>query len=395
MDIIYSVEPTLKSFLRNNKVSWSHFDTFQSCQGSWFIKYFLKSPPELCETQVVREDTRAVPGTLIQKLMEVFVNERVYTRPEMGTLSAIYEWFTKNTRLLFQLSTFPIDEQFKQDFLYTKDFWKKGRGRALWQVALNNGLDPCIRDINISFLDPTAFERTYESPEKFLEKVANLYPEIIGWFAKQKFDLDWMWSEIPLRVELPKRDISLTGSIDFIYNPKQKDGTYFSSLAQLQNGYFLFDGKYKFSSYTKEEQLSYYSLLLYLQTGKLPDTTALLSWTEAKMKEFTFDLGYKEKVETVLTQLLTAKKNLIEILDKKKENTGWMFGENLVPLCPSESICQFCSAVEFCPAAVAEGISGRLEDSEQIFSKLLAKRAAKNAISTLSEEDRSRGEITL
>ena len=101
-DVIYDVKATKEHFKeKHTRLSWSSFDNFQTCKGLWFTNFFLKPPTDMEVPLLPRESSRAIPGTVIQKVMEVFVNDRVYSRPEMTDLQKIVDWMQTNSTLSF------------------------------------------------------------------------------------------------------------------------------------------------------------------------------------------------------------------------------------------------------------------------------------------------------
>lgn len=390
-DIIYDKKLTQENFKKHLSLSWSSFDNFQTCQGLWFINYFLKTPIDIVTPPIVKEHSRSIPGTLIQKMIEVFINERIYRRPDMNSLNSIIEWLQRNCISLYHLGTFPVEYQFKPDFIKTKNFWKNKYGKDQKEyVKQTYGMDDCIKEINISFVDKNKFSSIYGSEELFLSNILALFPKIMNLFVQEEFYLDRVLSEIYVKV--PLKDFYLSGSIDFVYNPKQRDDTYFTTLTQLQNGYFLFDGKYNISSYTKKEQLFFYCYLLFLKTRKIPDRIALLNWKKSEFKNFEFDLQYKDKVESVLSSIQVEGKRIQSFLDNKQGDRGLFFLDNFVSLNPGENNCQFCTAINFCPAAKEKGIK---EFSSAICEKIQAKYSAQKAILELSPSSNKNPDISL
>lgn len=389
-DIVYDVDKTKEAFTRHTQLSWSSFDNFQTCRGMWFINYFLKSPSDLFVPPIEKENTWTIPGTIIQKVIEVFINERVYKRPEMNSLASLLEWLQKNTNAVYHLGIFPKEYQFQPDFIKTRTFWNNKYGKQqLAYVKQTYGLDDCIKEVNLSFVDKNKFDCTYGSEEAFLNKLNSLYPNILDLFIKENLDLDRVLSEISIKVPVGK--FILTGSIDFIYNLRQKDDTCFTSLTQLQDGYFLFDGKYNISFSTKEEQLFFYAMLIYLKTRKIPGRLALLNWNKAAFKDSTFDMYYKTKMESVLSDVLSVGLQVNEFLNKKENKQGLFFQDNFISLNPGKTNCLYCPANSFCPAVEEKGI---LVDSE-VANKIQAKQDAKKAISELTPSPENNPDISL
>lgn len=387
-DIIYDVNLTKEALKKTTRMSWSKFDNFRTCKGWWFTNYVLQAPRDIVVTPTIREDSRAIPGTVIQKVMEVFINSRIYSRPGMSSMQDLLDWLTTNTRAVFYLSKFSVEQQLQPEFENRKGFWNNKYGSLHRQVVINNyNLDPEIKEVNLSFIDRNTFRNIYETEEKLLDKLCSLYPAILQMFIDQELTLDRIMSEIPLNIEVG--DMLFTGSIDFLYNTRQKSTSYFSSIGQLEDGYFIFDGKYNFSSYTKEDQLQFYAFLLFLRTRKIPGRMALYSWTENKLKEFDFNMDFRLKIEDGVNALLDTCRDLEQKFENKTTPHGLFFQDELFELNPSNSNCQFCLALPQCPAAKEKGVTCMSDFADKMF----AKKAAKQMISLLDPE--SNGNITL
>jgi len=378
-DIIYDAKKTFFSFKdKHTRVSWSNFDNFQTCKGLWFFNFFIKPPEDTQILSLAKEHSRAIPGTLIQKVMEIFVNERIYKKPELSSLELLLNWFQHNSNAVYHLTKFDPEIQFHTDFINTRKFWETTAGKQhLHKIRKEFGLDPAIKEVNLSFVDKEKFITTYGGEEQFFCKMNNIYSEVLNMFLKEKIYFDRVLSEI--NISAPVNDFNLTGSIDFLYNVKQKDDSCFTTLTQLEDGYFLFDGKYNISPYTKKEQLFFYAYLLYLKTKKLPGRLALLSWSEAKFKDFVLDKDYPLHIKKVIEDMKETAEKVMSFL-KDKEGVRQFFRDNFLDLNPGVNNCQFCAAFSSCPAAKEKGVT--LFDAELI-NKMQAKNAAKKAISLL------------
>ncbi len=354
-DILYDVALTKKAFEKHLSLSWSAFDNFQSCQGNWFINYFLKAPPEALIT-IEKESSRAIPGTIIQKLFEVFINNRVYKRPEMKSLKNLTEWCQRNIVGLFHLSYFDMRDQHLPDFVYTKDLFKKTVGKSkLKQIQKEFGMDTAFDDINVSYIHDPTFNSIYTSKEKLLNRICEMIPKILELFVKMELNLDRTQSEMFLKIPVAGT-FNLSGSIDFIYNKEQPSG-YFSSLSDLRNGYFLFDGKYNLSSTVKEGQLQFYSYLLFQKTRKIPSKLGFVEWSKGQFKEVPFAIEYARKIEQTLISLRDSGVKISEILKTKNSATSSFFQDNLVPRNPGNPQCSYCLGAELCPDAKEKGFA--------------------------------------
>lgn len=373
-DIRYDVTATKNRLAKRTQVSWSAFDSFRSCPSGWFVKYFMQAPGGAI--LLPRDDTRSLPGTILQKVMEVFLNARVYARPEMVSMQTLLDWMTRNLVATYHLSRCEVSDQYVTEY-QGKKFWDTTLGKVRWErVRRNYGMDPAIKEINLSFVDGTTFNGTYGSEEEFLTKLKSIFEPVLRFFVENCFSLDRFLSEIPLKV--PYRNFTLTGAIDFLYNTVQRGDMYFSSLAQLESGYQILDGKYNFSSYTKIEQLQYYATLLQIYTGKTPESLSLLSWSTRKTIHAGFNPEYRKEIDTVLAQMETTG---VELLSRLETAAGFFFGDSLLPFVAEPTWCQFCPALLLCPEAKTKGITKNTD----IATKIVAKQEMRKIISTLGD----------
>lgn len=379
-DVIYDVKATREHFKeKHTRLSWSSFDNFQTCQGLWFTNFFLKPPTDMEVTLLPRESSRAIPGTVIQKVMEVFVNDRVYSRPEMTDLQKIIDWMQTNSTAVFYMSKIAAELQFLPEYTNTRRFWETDFGKNFWnQIYKQYRLDPAIKEVNLSFVNGDTFSGIYGTEESFLSSLNALYPQIVNTLLKEEIFLDRVLSEISLKAHVNGFDI--TGSVDFLYNPGQKDNTPFTTLSQLEDGYFLFDGKYNISSYTKKEQLFFYAFILYIMTKKSPKRLALLQWNKTKFKDFELDRDYPLHVVKVLEKVNVVSGKILSFLEHKSELHGLFFADQFVDLNPSDTNCQFCNAFSCCKAAKEAGVSFGFDFAQ----KIKAKQEAKKAISEVA-----------
>lgn len=357
-DITYNVEKTRRAFEKHLNISWSTYDNFCSCEGLWLLKGALK-PSDA--QPLPRENSRSIPGTVIQKLFEVFVNSRIYARKDLQTYGDLYRWFETNLDAIFNLSAYDLEDQFRPEFAYTRDFFTKATGwKKLQEIRSAFNLDKAFTGVELSFIDWKIFNSVYTSKEKLLQRIKQMFPKIIDLFVQQNINLDHTTSEIYQKVSYGP--YNLTGSIDFIHNKNQETG-YFDTVDNLKDGYELFDGKYNLSSYVKEEQLSFYAYTIFLKTRKLPGRLFFVEWSKGNIREHPFSLAYKEKVEANLKRLLESGKRIDSLLATKSKVSNF-FEDNLCSLSAEKTHCTYCLGVDFCPAAKEKGISS-FKSSEQ------------------------------
>jgi len=198
-------------------------------------------------------------------------------------------------------------------------------------------------------------------------------------------NLDFMQSEIYLKIGLGK--FTLTGSIDFICNTKQNSGE-FCNLSDLRSGYTLLDGKYNLSATVKEEQLQFYSYLVFQKTRKIPEKLGFIEWTKSKFKEVPFNPEFVRYLEDTLLSV----KEEGEKIKSKLADIKWVgpfYESNLTSLCTGAH-CTYCLGVDYCPEAISKGIKG--------FKKSNSSKFKKSTLSDISNQglsDAPISEITL
>lgn len=347
MDLLFSVEKTAKNFIKAPRVSWSQYSEYQTCMGWWFSRNYLVFDASV--PVVLRlENTRAAPGSIIQKLFEVFVNSRVYHR--CPSVEKAHEWFDYNHDHLWELATFPVEFQYDPIFdaprAYRNYFKEMKQGQAQILDAWKKGMDPGITGVQPIFLDFDAFSKVYGSEDAFHKKMKRTYRNVLTLLMENNFDFDSTLSEI--WVETKFGNSFLTGFIDFVYN-KWGHGV-FNHIGKLEDKYLVLDGKWSVGNWAKKEQLFYYSVILYLTTGKMPEQVGFIDWSKAKFHWEPFNLWFVEKLKEDFKKM-EAKFEEIRNEFRRGNDFFEFFSFRPIEFKPSQDNCTFCSVLGLCPHA--------------------------------------------
>jgi len=331
-------------------ISWSKFQHFAGCHGNWAVTNYL-TPTD--SKDIYWNDNLSIPGTVIQKLLEVFINGRVYRDPRMKTMGDIDQWVTDQVGPL--LDTIYFTEEQVESYLMKHAsapnwFFRTNEGKAHKVKHTTSSTHPLtLKGVQPQILDPERFAEDHHTLEDFKIKMAAIAQENIRMFATQGIPLDKTTSEIHLRV--PFEDIFLTGKADFVVN--QGNPHPFTELRALKDGFVTLDGKFNISLYTKREQLQFYASLLALLSRKRPGSVGLLNWSKQEPTFFSFDPQFIEKVKT---QSRVQRDKILELRDRLQDleqqgATTISLDDLPVNISPSQGSCKFCPLNKACPKA--------------------------------------------
>lgn len=344
-------------------ISWSKLRQFCECPVSWFcINYADIENVEW----VPIDQTNAIGGTIVQKLFETFINQRVYLRENMKTFDDLLQWFYINNKALFKLIAKPIEDQFLSKYKNARYYFKKTKAgqKDVENAIVTYGLDKCIDPPQVTFINCEKLSKDYgtksmNGEEGFLEHLNSLYGPILDLFVENKIQLNKMLSESFIKTKV--NNIWLNGYIDFVYN-KNLMGGVFHDLKQIGEEFIVLDGKIKISRYTHKEQLYYYGTLLYLRYKKRPSYVGFIDWTQPRFALYDFDQTYIDVL----------KEKIVRIQDEYLKIKGFMekYPSKLIPLRDFElnykasSNCVFCPLVQACK----EGIARKAEIEKYILA---------------------------
>jgi len=276
----------------NLKISWSKLRQYFECPASWFCINYATFV-NVREVQI--DQTKAIPGTIVQKLFETFINQRLYYDQYL-TYDQILEWFRVNTSALYLLTAKDIDDQFDPKYLNARNYFKSEMGRMDLIAAQNSyGLDRRIDPSQIAFVNRSSIEDDYGSEKKFVEFLGDLYEPILEMFLGRDLILNYILSE--MYIEHSLNQVKMNGFIDFVYNVNHRMEGFFNTPTFIEDGFVVLDGKYKVNKYTKKEQLMYYASLLQLKYNRIPGEVGFIDWNKAELSMYKFDTTYVSKLK--------------------------------------------------------------------------------------------------
>lgn len=373
VDILIKKDSIEEKAKKGLVISWSKLRQFGECPVSWFCINYAN----ITNVQFVKiNQTNAIMGTIIQKLFESFVNNRIYKREDMRTLEDIDQWFKMNSRAVFKLISRPLEDQLKKRYKNAREYFKRKAGKQDLANAIKTyGLDPCITPPQVTFIDWAMLDKDYgaenmSGEEGFLSSLNDVYSPILEMFVEHKLNLDVMFSELYIKTKI--NGIWLNGYIDFIYNKNQEAGE-FSDLRQLSEGYILLDGKKKISKWVHKEQLFFYGTLLYLKYKRVPSCVGFIDWTKPRFSMYNFDPNY--------LNILKDKIQVIQDTYNRLRQFMLVYPNDLIPLrdfeleYKSSSNCVFCPLVEVCKIGVE-----RKEELDSLMQAIENKREAERLL---------------
>lgn len=335
----YKIKDTHTRFIKGYRtISWSKLLNYRKCPALWMANSFT-SFRELTEKYL--NHVRAIPGTIIQKMFEVFINERVYRRGGMRSYTDIIKWFDVQTRLLYDLITFEYNDQFKMD---TRYYFRTNEGVKRIAKFRDKGLDLAFDEFQPAFIDEDQFNGVYMSEGRFLQRITAMYKPVLDMFLKKEISLDKVLSEEYVSVEIMK-DVIINGQIDFVFNTNLEDKRTFKKIDDIRNNYIVLDGKYHVNKYVKEDQLHFYVCLLGLKHKKIASKVGFIDWSDAKLKLFDVRVDFLEQLKGEISILvengLRVEKYLRRLISENKKINNFYDIEG-IEFKPSKDNCIFC-----------------------------------------------------
>lgn len=350
--LIFGVNATLKRL--NEKgytLSWTRKNQFEGCQAQWFLNNICTPDPEVIVSPLLREDTYALPGWVIQKLFETYINGRVYR--SMKSVDESMKWFDRNLRILCEVVTrIPYEGQLA--VWNPRYFFDRGDGRAILSEAFEKGLDPGMKDLQIHFIDSCVFERVNKDWESFYIKISDILRRVLEMWIRDGVNLDLMFCEqkVEAYLNIGVDQLHIEGFTDYIYNT-YGEGC-FENINSLKDGYTLLDGKYNLSRFVHEEQLQLYATLIYIMTGKMPEYMMFLEYKGCRYKAFQPDRGYVRRLRESCMRLTSVLAQIRSWLTSIKEYDcsirDFDAVEAPVVFTPNATSCCFCGARDICPS---------------------------------------------
>ena len=355
-ELLFGIDATLKNLEeKGHTLSWTRKNQFEGCQAQWFLTNICRLAPETIVCPLLREDTYALPGWVIQKLFETYINSRIYRK--FGSVDSAMEWFNKNLVLLCETVTqFSYEDQ--MNIKSVRYFFESEEGKRLIEIARGRGLDPSVEGLQICFVDPCVFARVNKDWDSFYAKISNILRKVLEMWARDGVNLDLMLCEsrIDLDLNLGIDTFHIEGFTDYIYNTYGMEC--FDSIEKLRDGYTLLDGKYNLSRFVHEEQLYLYSTALSIMTGKVPEYMMFLEYKGCRYKAFQFDRGYISRLREScmrMSSVLSALKSwLTSLRVSDPEQRDFDAAKAPVIFTPNAISCCFCLGRDVCPSFVAD-----------------------------------------
>lgn len=337
------------------KTSWSEYKQFNSCRAGWFVSNFATTDGPMIPT--MQDGLFGLPGVIIQKVFEVIINRRVYSRPELRDGDAFLAWAIKGTSDLYDLIRMDMSEQVRINALVQSHrhyFGKTNEGKARIAAAIAAGMDPVLTEyIRPEFIDAEAFERRYESVAKFKDGLAAAVRTSLAPFASRHWPPARTQSEAYVVATLPT-GTQVGGAIDFITSPHSR-ADLDRRLTTLADGFLITDGKYKvWAKFTDPDQLNWYASIVRLGVRRQPGDLALFDWQAGRVHPVTIDPAFHAKMYTYAEERL----RVLEVLKshlRVPSPTGSIY-DLPVEFSPSEDACKFCVIRKTCEARMKAGV---------------------------------------
>ena len=355
MALEFKIAPTLEELRKkHDKVAWTAYQHFMDCPARWFTNNFVTFVEA---DKAEQENTHAIAGWMIQKLLEVFIDKQVYLRGTMISMEDILRWFSEQTVALFRTIAFDVKGQHNRSkFGRARYFFRSNLGKEVHLKAIREwGLDPCIEGLQPHFLDEMYFDVVWGSRAGYIETIQSMFEPILETFLKYGLDLKRMLCEQYTYTTLVK-GIAIKGTADFVYNVHQDRPGPLTNIKDLRDGFLVLDGKLKVKSYVKKEQLFFYATLLYLAHKKEPGKVGFIDWTRAAFSFFEYDPEYYYTLIEHFTELVEVSKGILDQLDAFEGDVAQVEKIEGLKWNASPSNCRFCTIHKLCPEAQRAGV---------------------------------------
>lgn len=339
-EILLDVSKTLASLRKNGqKISWTKISSYRGTKCAWFVGNYAS----LVDAQAVAsvEESKAVPGTLVQKLFEIYFKAGLYELPR----EQVDLWFDVNLYWLYHTIKYPAADS----NLHNVFEWRKtAEAEIRIQKALEAGADYRVFDkIQPKFFNPANLEGGSEAAFLELLRVAlrknwAMFDSLFKAPAKVS-------SETYLTAKFMGK-MTANGQSDFMYDP---NGLFASEnpKGKPSQGFGIFDGKWNVSSWTDPDQLHFYAFLHLLRDRILPSRLAWLYWREAQVLDVPVEPKRIEGLKSSLFAISTVVGKLIEefeALEASGQKTVDVSKVQSVPLKYDRGACKFCKLSAKC-----------------------------------------------
>lgn len=343
-DILVGLSGSKAKYEKGHKrISWSKFSDYSSCPRGWFLKHFADVP----RGDYFRDATLSLPGTLIQRVFEVYFKAQKYAAVGLGSVTASSDWMGCQVSALFDFLVFDFSERgnYPAD---TRGFFvnvwdgversKEMQGLGVLDIEFYVDAEPV-------FIDFGKLKSRWGGVNEFKEYVRDCLGRSLVHLRGIGVPFSKIQSEVFVS-EVFLGDFEIAGSLDFVVNAGDKRrGIFFTDFKELRDGFLVWDGKLNVNSWVDSRQLYFYAYLLYLKYRKKPDGVAFFDWTKGSLCEVPLcsDLEELLLVKEDLRVMVEESHRLSLHLSKLKAKFGVISIQSIpaVPK-PSESACNFC-----------------------------------------------------
>ena len=339
--ILLDVSKTLASLKKGGqKISWTKISNYRATKCAWFVSNYAA----LVDAQAVAsvEESKALPGTLVQKLFEIYFKAGLYELPR----KQVDLWFDINLYWMHHTIKYPAEAS----NLYNVFEWRKSaEAEQRVQIALDAGADYRVLDkIQPKFYNPANLEGGNEA--QFLEILRTALRKNWTMFDGLFKAPAKVSSETYLQATFMGK-MTANGQSDFMYNPH---GLFASenSKGKPVKGFSIYDGKWNVSSWTDPDQLHFYAFIHMLRDRILPDRLAWLYWREAEIIDVPVEPRRLEGLKSSLFAISTVVGKLLdefEALSSSGQKTIDITQVATVSLKYDRGGCKFCKLAGKCP----------------------------------------------
>jgi PD-(D/E)XK nuclease superfamily len=339
---------TRAAYLRRHAdLSWTKLQQFERCPANWLVENFAV----VRERKTQRQDHRhAFPGTIIQRVWEAAVNDRVFQRPGFDDPKVLARWCADQTRALYQLIVMPVDAQWERPQSSWRTYFATPEGEERRQgVIARHGLDPVFeRHLQPQFVDEADINTLHGSVEGCLAYIGSRFELTISALGEAGIMLDCIEAE--RYVAVPDGQFRLAGQVDFLVRTQGTD--------RLANGYRLIDGKFGIGPTVEIGQLYFYALLVERADGIAPGWLGFLDYGNGRLVGADGDGAYRldrrRNLAARLAQYETAARSLADAMNTIDEDRSFIGLQEIpgIVFQPSRLACGFCSIGNWCEKSV-------------------------------------------
>ncbi len=335
---------------RHGDLSWTKLQQFERCPANWFVENFAV----VRERKTQRQDHRhAFPGTIIQRVWEAVVNDRVFRRPGFDDPKSLARWCADQARALYRLIVTPVDAQWQRSQSSWRSYFAMPEGEERRQDAMSrNGLDPIFeRHLQPQFVDEADIAALYGSVERCLDYIGSRFELTISAWGEAGIMFDRIEAE--RYVAVTDGPFRLAGQVDFLVRAQGAD--------RLADGYRLIDGKFCIGPTVEIGQLYFYALLIERAEGIAPGWLGFLDYGNGRLVGADGDGAYRlDRRQNLAARLVrfeaavASQADAISAIDEDRSFVGLPEIPGVV-FQPSRLACGFCSIGISCEKSVHLG----------------------------------------